>query len=309
MSSGTRVTAPSESPFRAQVELLYRAALLRPPDGQALAEAEVGLAAGNLTRGALLAQLVASDEFARLRSIEDGIAKVRRALASGEPARDLTAPPGVDERAIEIPWVLSRYRGEARVLDLGSANAEPLYLEALRELAPGVVGLDLVPAAIAGLDLRVGDLRDLPFPSRSLDAVLCISTLEHVGSSQARYGIEADTSAAGIAEALAEIRRVLSRDGYALVTVPCGREEDHGWFVQHGRAGWNGLFVAAGLVVADQELYVLSPQGWELGNDDQAGYGERGPGASAVLCSELRPRRLRVAARGRNRGASARERV
>ncbi len=30
---------------------------------------------------------------------------------------------GSDERVIEIPWVLSRYRGEARVLDVGSARA------------------------------------------------------------------------------------------------------------------------------------------------------------------------------------------
>jgi hypothetical protein len=79
--------------------------------------------------------------------------------------------------------------------------------------------------------------------------------------------------------------------------------------VQHGRAGWNCLFEAAGLVVADQELYVLSLHGWELDNDDRAGYGERGPGASAVLCSELRPRRLRVAALGRHRSAGAREGV
>ena len=32
---------------------------------------------------------------------------------------------GDSERWVEIPWVLSRYRDESRVLDTGYANAEP----------------------------------------------------------------------------------------------------------------------------------------------------------------------------------------
>src|SRR5205823_5620085 len=141
----------------------------------------------------------------------------------------------------------------------------------------------------SGLRTEVGDLRRLQFPDRSFDAVLCVSTLEHVGSSQHPYGIEADSTWGGVPEALAEIRRVLTRRGYALVTVPCGAEQDHGWFVQHDREGWNRLFDEADLFVADQELYVLGPEGWRDGDDDGAAYGERGPGASAVLCSELHP--------------------
>ena len=129
----------------------------------------------------------------------------------------------------------------------------------------------------------------------SLDVVLCVSTLEHVGADNEVYGV--GRSEGGIREALAEIRRVLARDGYALVTVPCGAEEDRGWFVQHERAGWNGLFAAADLYVFDQELYVLSPDGWRTGEDDRADYGERGPAASAVLCSELHPGRRRHEAR------------
>ena len=89
---------------------------------------------------------------------------------------------------------------------------------------------------------------------------------------------------------------MLARRGYALVTVPCGAEQDHGWFVQLDREGWNRLFEAADLFVSDQELYVLGRDGWRAGDDDRAAYGERGPAASAVLCSELHPGRLRHAA-------------
>src|SRR6266508_815707 len=175
------------------VDELYRLVLRREPDPEARRQAAARLADGTLSRAGLLADLVASPEFTRVRALEDG--------------------------------------------------------------------------------------------------VVCVSTLEHVGSDQSVYGVEPGEG--GIAEALAEIRRVLAGSGYALVTVPCGAAEDHGWFVQHDRDGWNDLFAGADLHVNDQELYVLGTDGWQSGDDDRAAYGERGPGASSVLCSELHPGRLR----------------
>jgi len=56
----------------------------------------------------------------------------------GPPRFSINTPLyGLDdsERCIEIPWVLSRFHGEARVLDIGYANAEPRYLEARDALA------------------------------------------------------------------------------------------------------------------------------------------------------------------------------
>ena len=159
------------------------------------------------------------------------------------------------------------------------------------DAAPDAIGLDLAELDLPGLRTEVGDLRALPFGKRSFDAVLCVSTLEHVGSDNEVYGVPPGEG--GIPEALNEIRRVLAPQGYALVTVPCGEEQDHGWFVQHDREGWNRLFAAADLYIGDQELYVLGPDGWRAGEDDDAPYGVHGPGASAVLCTELHPGRLR----------------
>src|SRR5207237_3691009 len=80
--------------------------------------------------------------------------------------------------------------------------------------------------------------------------------------------------------------------------VPCGQEEDLGWQVQRPPASWVALFEAAGFLVFEDELYVLGEQGWQAaGSADGLRYGERGPGASAVLCAELRPRRLREVVR------------
>jgi SAM-dependent methyltransferase len=168
------------------VDELYRLVLRREPDPAARAEVAGRLAEGTLSRSGLLAEPVASDEFGRLRAVEDGIALAR--AARGTRPHGLTGPPGTDERVIEIPWVLARYGGEPRVLDLGSANADPAYLDALLDAAPAAVGVDVAEAEIPALPLQPGDLRDLPFERRSFDVVFCVSTLEHVGSDNAVYG-------------------------------------------------------------------------------------------------------------------------
>ena len=55
---------------------------------------------------------------------------------------------------------------------------------------------------------------------------------------------------------------------------------------------WIERFERAGLVVWEDELYELGDDGWRSVPALSPGlrYGERGPGASAVLCAELRPK-------------------
>ena len=268
------------------VERAYLTLLRRPVDEEARARARTRLADGTLSREAILAELTGSDEFARIRALDDGIA---RALA-GDPQRGLTALPG-DERPIEIPWALGRARGAKRVLDAGSAFAEPAYLAALLALgARELVAVDLASVDVPGLRAVVADLRDLPFEDASFDVALCISTIEHVGFDNSLYGIDAERDEDGIARALGELRRVLAPDGRLVVTVPTGAREDHGWFVQLEPEEWRARFAAAGFATADEETYALGPEGWAAAEDVAgARYGEQGAGA--VLCAELMPAR------------------
>jgi SAM-dependent methyltransferase len=277
------VAALSDDEF---VERAYLTLLRRPVDDEALARARTRLADGTLSRAAILAELTGSDEFARIRAVDDAIA----AALAGGPQRGLAAPPG-DERPIEIPWALGRARGARRVLDAGSAFAEPAYLAALVALgADELVAVDLAPVAVPGIRAVVADLRDLPFEDGSFDLALCISTIEHVGFDNSVYGIDAERDEDGIVKALGELQRVLAADGRLVVTVPTGAHEEHGWFVQLEPDDWRTQFTAAGFETVDEETYALGPDGWASA-EDVAGARYGNQGAGAVLCSELRPAR------------------
>lgn len=280
---------------QAFVEQAYALLLRRTPDAAAQARALASLADGTLSRATLLSELASSEEFQRVRSLDDAVAFAAWARAHGERPRELRAGRG-DERPVEICWTLSRLRSECRVLDVGTANADPAYVAGLiaasfREL----VGLDTAELDVPGLRAVQGDLRSLPFPDESFDVALCISTLEHVGRDNAVYGGATELDERGMEQALRELRRILAGDGRLLVTVPTGACEDHGWFVQLPPAEWLALFRRADLLVFEREVYAQGPNGWAAvadGSVEGLRYGAAGPGAAAVLCAELRPRTL-----------------
>jgi SAM-dependent methyltransferase len=286
---------PSDEEF---VDGLFGFVLRRAPDVGARQRALAKLADGTSSRATLLEELVRSDEFERVRLLDDAISLARAARAHGERPRRLHGPPGTDERVIEIPWVLSRLRSGS-VLDVGYAFAEPAYLAALVEAKPErLLGVDLAEADVPGMETVRADVRALPFAAAELDQALLVSTLEHIGADNERYGLAAAAGETpdGMHAALRELRRVLRPDGSLLVTVPLGEPEDYGWFRQLDARGWTRLFAHAGFFVEEQELYELAEEGWRAAptfHAEGVRYGERGPAASAVLCVELSPNRLR----------------
>jgi SAM-dependent methyltransferase len=278
------------------VDRVFRELLRRPPDEEARARALDKLAAGTLSRAALAHELATSEEFTRVRELDDAVALGLGAREQGERIRWLQAPPGTDERVVEIPWVLSRLRREARVLEVGYAYAEPAYLTALLRSDVELVGADLATRDVEGMETHVADVCELPFEDGSFEQALLVSTLEHVGADNSVYGLDAPSDARARVGALRELRRVLAPRGSLLVTVPVGEPGDHGWFRQEDERGWLRMYARAGLFVEETETYELLPEGWRATRSFRAEgvrYGERGPAASAVLCAELRPGRLR----------------
>ena len=246
-----------------------------------------------LSRTRLLHELATDAEFERVLRFDDALAFAAGARHAGARPRNLPGPAGSDERVIEIPWILARCGGERRVLDVGHAFAEPPYLAGLVGLgAPELVGVDLATAEVPGLE---ADIRELPFDGGSLDLAICISTLEQIGRENAVCGLETQRDGDGMHQALRSLHRVLTRGGRLLLTVPCGEQQALGWQVRLPPQEWIALFERAGFIVFEDEVYELGADGWRsCSSSDPAGarYRERGPGASAVLCAELRPRRL-----------------
>ena len=278
------------------VEGAFRLLLRRDPDEDALERALAKLGEGTLSRATLIRELATSDEFARVQELDDAVALGLGSRERGERIRWLQAPPETDERVVEVPWVLSGLLPTGRVLEIGYAFAETAYLGALLRSGIELVGADLATREVGGLEAVEADVRALPFPDRSFDQVLLVSTLEHVGADNAVYGLEGEQDPEARLLALRELRRVLRGDGSLLVTVPLGEAGDYGWFRQEDVRGWNRLYARAGFFVSEQEAYELTDDGWRAAPDfDPEGvlYGTKGPAASAVLCAELRPGRLR----------------
>jgi SAM-dependent methyltransferase len=278
------------------VDAVFALVLRREPEREARERALAKLREGTLSRATLVHELAGAPEFDRVRLLDDGIAFARGARERGERPRWLQGPPGTDERVVEIPWVLSRLSG-LRALEVGYAFAEAPYLAALLQSGfDELVGVDLAAADVPGLTGVQADVRALPFADGAFDLVLCVSTLEHVGADNSAYGLDAEADGESRLAALRELRRVLTPNGRMLITVPCGEPGDYGWFRQDDVRGWTRLFTRAGFFVEEQETYELTEAGWrtapELDTRDLR-YGERGPAASAVLCAELSPRRLR----------------
>jgi SAM-dependent methyltransferase len=286
----------------ADVSALWLAVLRRPMEPEERVATLARLESG-MSRAALLQELANSDEFARVRLLDDAVAWAAAQRRAGERPRQLHAPAGTDERPIEIPWVLARYAGEQRLLDVGYAFAEPAYLAGLLDLdVTELTGVDLAVGEVPGLTSVQADVRELPFADGAFDLAIAISTLEHVGRDNTQYGLASERDDAALDAALRELRRVSRR---LLATVPTGAGELLTEQAVFTPQQWVERFERAGFLVWEDELYELGDEGWRSVHELSPGlrYGERGPGASAVLCAELRPRRvsarLRLALRDR----------
>jgi len=203
----------------------------------------------------------------------------------------------LSERSVEIPWVARSYRGERYVIEVGYAFAEQRYLELLFSLTiPELILLDLnedpQKADVAGGTAVVADVRSAPFVSGSIDLVLCISTIEHIGRENVLYGTSEDGGRDDPPdiEAIHEMARWLRPGGRLLLSVPFGKFEDHGWLINYDQEHLERLIETSGLTVIDEQ-YLEFSGGWVPRNAQdiaERGYRSLGaPHAGAVALVEL----------------------
>jgi SAM-dependent methyltransferase len=177
---------------------------------------------------------------------------------------------GLDERVVEFPWLLAR-APEGRVLDAGSALN---HRHVLDRVLPSVGELSICTLAPEersyperGVSYVYADLRQLPFRSNWFDAVVSLSTLEHVGMEVARWGADAPVARdpdSELARAVGELRRTTRQGGRLFLTVPYGRREDHGWLRQFDREDVERLVATAAPATFDITVFAYDRRGWRL---------------------------------------------
>lgn len=145
---------------------------------------------------------------------------------------------GIDERVVEYPWFFSRLKdNHAVILDAGSSlnHYSILTLSALKNRrlylstldCEGFHRLENCPSYI------YEDLREMCYRDEFFDAVVSISTIEHIGMDNHLYTTDStkrESDQLAYLKAIEEFRRVLKKDGTLFLTVPFGRYENHRWF-------------------------------------------------------------------------------
>ena len=183
-------------------------------------------------------------------------------------------PPGygyrLDERIVEYPWVFSRSADWGlRILDAGSTLNKPLLLDHPSLRSKEILICNLAQdwnANRPNVTYLTGDLRNLEVPQESMDIVVCISTLEHIGldntmlySTERRFQEDRPSD---YKIALREFRRILVNGGRLLLTIPFGKAKNHGWLQQFDQLGVQKIIEEFGGQAIDVSYFQYKPTGW-----------------------------------------------
>lgn len=180
---------------------------------------------------------------------------------------------GIDERCVELPWLLSRIgEGSAEMLDAGSAlnHAYILDLVPLRTKKLHIATLSPERNCFAqrGIGYFYEDIRRLPFESEAYDCISCISTLEHVGCDNTAYtqdGAHAEQKPEDYLLAVKEISRVLRPEGSLFITVPFGKYERRRSFQQFDESMVDRVIEAFGTSRSvSSTYYKYGADGWNV---------------------------------------------
>ena len=194
------------------------------------------------------------------------------------------------ERCIEIPWAISCYKGEKKVLDIGYANAEGRYLDGLLSLnIPQLYGIDIVRKDVNEIISIMGDIRKTNLPNNFFDLVFCISTIEHIGWDNSIYDKKyCENNDLGDLKAVKEIHRITKKRGRIVLTVPYGKFHNYGWFIQYDDRRWDELIRASKCKELREDFFIYKEGGWYNSNKhdlkDVQYKDNNAPAAAGLVC-------------------------
>lgn len=145
---------------------------------------------------------------------------------------------GFDERVVEVPVAMqfAELDKPSVILDAGSALNLPYLKTSFEAGAAKVVHLTLTGdkeiAQFSGnkISYLFGDIRDLAFKDQIFDKVICVSTLEHIGMDNSRYGAACEHDPDSYVRAVEEMHRVLKPGGSLFFSFPVAADRAPTWF-------------------------------------------------------------------------------
>ncbi len=200
---------------------------------------------------------------------------------------------GCTERIIEIPWALSQYNSEKRVLEVGGSHAEQEYIRELKRLRiPALHCIDISEKDAPDFIKRTADIRDSGFPDSYFNMILCISTIEHIGMDNTKYyspakEIQNTENLSPDAHAILEMWRILKKDGKLIITVPFGKLYNYGWFKHYDSESFSRLIGFIKYKALIKEFFIYTPEGWNVCEESVLKdilYQDNGAPAAAGLC-------------------------
>lgn len=210
---------------------------------------------------------------------------------------------GLSERIVEIPWALSHLPKKGKHLDAGSSFnfRNILFNSKLKNMKVFIVNLN--PEKNCYTDKSIsyifGDIRKRIFTDEFFDSISCVSVLEHVGMDNSVYVNDSNykqKNRKDYALAVKEFKRVLTKEGVCLITVPFGQNEDHNWFQMFNKEMVLNIVKVFDPSFYDISYYQYTESGWQLSTEKKCENLRYSPGyvgkaycaaSQAVACIKL----------------------
>lgn len=182
---------------------------------------------------------------------------------------------GIDERVVEYPWVMTELpHGPAKILDAGSSLNHKFLMDRLALERTRLTVMTLAPEKYCFwsrcISYVYGDLRTPTFAGGSFDAVVSISTIEHIGlNNTLLYTVDVSKNESDIlafVPAVAEFRRILKPGGLCLITVPYGQRQICEWYQVFDNSLLQEVVAAFRPTSFTVDYFGYSAQGWRRTN-------------------------------------------